>query len=60
MEHMSVMWRAYQNAFDNKWDICTDDEPGYCVCAVQQFLPGDVSGELTARAICNAHNEALK
>ena len=38
---MSVMWRACQNAFDDKWDICTDDEHGYCVCAVQQFLPGD-------------------
>ena len=59
MEHMNVEWCVSQDD-EGRWDIRTADEYRYYIATLCRCLPGDESGELTARAICDAHNEALK
>lgn len=63
MEHMDMPWKCVHSTEQNgakAWDVITDQEelPWY-VLRVTEYLPGDVSGELTAEAICAEHNAAL-
>ena len=61
MEHMRMRWRAEYSDFDGSWNVVTDEDgyPWY-VASTAANLPGDPSGELTARAICDEHNAALE
>jgi hypothetical protein len=59
MEHMNVEWCVSQDD-EGRWDIRTADDYRYYIATLCRRLPGDASGELTARAICDAHNEARK
>jgi hypothetical protein len=56
MEHMRQKWTPQ---FDNgTWHIVADY--GWCVAGTIKALPGDLSGEKTCRAICDAHNTQLE
>lgn len=60
MEHMRTVWNEKINVEDGRWDIVTEvhGEP-FFVASVMFHLPDDVTGERTAKAICDAHNAAL-
>lgn len=60
MEHMRTVWNEKINVEDGRWDIVTEvhGEP-FFVASVMFYLPDDVTGERTAKAICDAHNAAL-
>ena len=53
-------WKAIY--VDNRLDITTDEgtDMTWYVATVCKGIYGDESGELTARHICELHNEALK
>ena len=60
MEHMDMRWKPEYNDGGESWNIVTDmGREAWYVCAIAFLLPGDPSGELTCRAICDAHNAAL-
>lgn len=58
MEHLTRRWITEQTP--TAWRVVVDDLNPWYICEVKQYLPGDKTGELTARAICNAHNASLK
>lgn len=58
MEHMKMKWRV--EAFNGKILIQTVEEEPWVICEVSYDLPNDKSGELTANAIVEAHNEGLE
>lgn len=57
LEHMLEKWRPTCRR-DGRLYITTD-KAGLAMCECMLFLPGDPTGELTARAICDAHNAAI-
>jgi hypothetical protein len=62
MEHMAMRWGVRQEMLPEglRWTIHTETEQGpYYMGAVPRNLPGDPTGERTARAIAEAHNVAL-
>lgn len=60
MEHMRMRWKPEYKESDESWNIVTDvDGDPWYVASIPLHLPGDDSGERTAKAICDAHNAAL-
>jgi hypothetical protein len=62
MDHMGERWAARKNEQDCAWDIITDDTNDsdfFYIASTLGTLPGDPTGELTARAIVKAHNDGL-
>lgn len=68
MEHMSMKWKAVKEKNPDKygvlesvWAIRTNNgDNSWYVAEICSHLPGDKSGEKTARAICSAHNATLE
>mgnify|MGYP000847565861 CR=1 FL=1 len=61
MEHVRMRWVPEYSEDDDAWVVVTEcrGDPWF-VCQIVPHLPGDDSGELTAKAICDAHNAALE
>jgi hypothetical protein len=58
-EHLQMKWKATRT--DGRFDIHTDElGMTWYVATVRLNLFGDETGELTARHICELHNQALK
>lgn len=60
MEHMKMKWVAVFREETLSWVIKTDEDAPWCVADIPFHLPGDDTGERTAKAIVKAHNAALK
>lgn len=61
MEHMTMPWKLEFDDSDKSWMVVTDtDGDPWYVASVALHLPGDESGERTAKALCDAHNSALR
>ena len=59
MEHMKEAWTVeYIPLEDSYYSIRS--KGGMLICAVDFGLPGDKTGEKTARAIVDAHNAAIE
>jgi hypothetical protein len=62
LEHLKKPWKAVFDRVHGLWDIHAQDDKDsspWVVVTVLRFLPGDKTGELTARAICERHNATL-
>ena len=59
MEHMRMRWKAYYLDLERRWIIESEQWGRWTVARVVGCLPGDDSGERTAKEICHAHNAAL-
>lgn len=56
LAHMKMRWTPEFREEDKSWNIVTEESTPWAICEIAPHLPGDVTGELTARAICDAHN----
>lgn len=54
MEHMEERWKKFYG-----WFIRSNGEFDWIIAEVQTPLPGDETGEATARAIVAEHNAAI-
>lgn len=59
MFHMKERWKPVYDADTVRWYVGAA-ESGFWICMVYRHLPGDITGGLTARAICDAHNAGIK
>ena len=66
LEHMGQDWVAHYDKANSKWCVVIPQaekvgkEPTWWVAEVVANLPGDDTGEATARAICAEHNAAVR
>lgn len=59
MEHLNTKWAAVFDERSEKWGIDTKEDEPWHICVIDRHLPGDLSGERTARFICELHNNHL-
>lgn len=65
LEHMGQEWVAHYDKANSKWCVVilqsaiAGKQPAWWVADVTANLPGDDTGESTARAICAEHNAAV-
>ena len=55
MEHLKKRWST-RIGEDGAWEIITDEHEPWFVATIPHSLPGDETGELTAKEICRLHN----
>ena len=63
LEHMKQPWAVRENTDKGdyaRWDIVTDESDPWIVASPGLCLPGDDTGETTAKYICKLHNSKLK
>lgn len=59
VESSKVRWKARYSRDLGQWEVITEERIPWCIAVIAESIPGDDTGEVTAKAICEAHNNGL-